>query len=87
MAPKDPTLTATFTRRGKAFSRESDAKPSRVGIETFTRKAVFPTSVDKIEGKIMRTEHIELSSDLKTLTRTVRPVGQREPNIFVFERQ
>ena len=48
---------------------------------------MFPTSVDKIEGKIMRTEHLELSSDLKTLTRTVRPVGQREPNIFVFERQ
>jgi hypothetical protein len=42
---------------------------------------------DKIDGKIMRTEHIELSSDLKTLTRTVRPVGQREPNTFVFERQ
>ena len=27
-----------------------------------------------------RTEQIELSPDLKTLTRTVRPVGQREPN-------
>ncbi len=42
---------------------------------------------DRIEGKIMRTEHIELSPDLKTLTRTIRPIGQREPNIFVFERQ
>ena len=42
---------------------------------------------DKIKGKITRTEQIELSADLKTLTRTVRPVGQREPNIFVFERQ
>jgi hypothetical protein len=42
---------------------------------------------DKIEGKIMRTEHLELSPDLKTLTRTIRPIGQREPNIFVFERQ
>jgi hypothetical protein len=42
---------------------------------------------DKIEGKILRTENIELSPDLKTLTRTIRPVGQREPNIFVFERQ
>jgi hypothetical protein len=42
---------------------------------------------DKINGKTTRTSHIELSSDLKTLTRTVRPVGQREPNIFVFERQ
>jgi hypothetical protein len=42
---------------------------------------------DKIKGKVTRTERIELSPDLKTLTRTVRPVGQREPNIFVFERQ
>jgi hypothetical protein len=42
---------------------------------------------DKIKGKITRTEQIELSADLKTLTRTVHPVGQREPNIFVFERQ
>lgn len=42
---------------------------------------------DKIKGKITRTVQIELSPDLKTLIRTVHPVGQREPNIFVFERQ
>lgn len=42
---------------------------------------------DKVKGKITKTELIELSSDLKTLTRTVRPVGQHDPNIFVFERQ
>jgi hypothetical protein len=43
--------------------------------------------IDKVNGKITRTERRELSPDLKTLTRTVRPVGQRDPNIFVFERQ
>jgi hypothetical protein len=42
---------------------------------------------DKINGKITRTEQIELSPDLKTLTQTVHPVGQLDPNIFVFERQ
>jgi hypothetical protein len=42
---------------------------------------------DKVNGKVMRTERRELSPDLKTLTRTVRPVGQRDPNIFGFERQ
>jgi hypothetical protein len=42
---------------------------------------------DKLKGTIMRTEQIELSPDLKTLTRTARPVGQRDPNVFVFERQ
>src|SRR2546428_6088589 len=40
-----------------------------------------------VNGKVTRTERRELSPDLKTLTRTVRPVGQREPAIFVFERQ
>ena len=29
----------------------------------------------------------ELSPDLKTLTRTVQPIGQGEPAVFVFERQ
>jgi hypothetical protein len=43
--------------------------------------------IDKVNGKVTRTERRELSPDLKTLTRTVRPVGQREPNIFVFDRQ
>jgi hypothetical protein len=43
--------------------------------------------VDKVNGRVMRTERRELSPDLKTLTRTVRPVGQRYPNILVYERQ
>jgi hypothetical protein len=42
---------------------------------------------DKVNGKIIRTERRELSPDLKTLTRTVHPAGQHDPNIFVFERQ
>jgi hypothetical protein len=43
--------------------------------------------VDKVDGKVIRTERREVSPDLKTLTRTVRPVGQRDPNILVYERQ
>ena len=42
---------------------------------------------DKIDGKVMDAQQIELSSDLKTLTMTVHTVGRSEPNIFVFERQ
>jgi len=42
---------------------------------------------DKVSGKVTRTERREVSPDLKTLTRTVRPVDQRDPAIFVFERQ
>jgi hypothetical protein len=43
--------------------------------------------IDKVNGKVTRTDRRELSPDLKTLTRTVLPVGQRDPAIFVFERQ
>jgi len=42
---------------------------------------------DKIDGKVMDAQQIELSSDLKTLTMTLHTVGRSEPNIFVFERQ
>jgi hypothetical protein len=42
---------------------------------------------DKIKDKVMDTRRIELSADLKTLTMTIRPVGQNKPNILVFERQ
>ena len=42
---------------------------------------------DKIDGKVMDAQQIELSSDLKTLTMTVHTVGRSEPNILVFERQ
>jgi hypothetical protein len=43
--------------------------------------------VDKVNGRVIRTERREVSADLKTLTRIVRPVGQRAPNILVYERQ
>ncbi len=42
---------------------------------------------DKVNGRVVRTDRRELSPDVKTMTRTVRPVGQHEPAIFVFERQ
>ena len=42
---------------------------------------------DKVKNKVMDTRKIELSADLKTLTMTIWPVGQNNPNILVFERQ
>jgi hypothetical protein len=42
---------------------------------------------DKIKDKVMDTRRIELSPDLKTLTMTVRPVGQSSPNVLVFDRE
>lgn len=43
---------------------------------------------DKFKGKITGTRQIELSTDLKTLTVTVRLVGQNMPqSIFVYDRE
>jgi hypothetical protein len=42
---------------------------------------------DKLAGKVVDTRRIELSSDFKTMTMTVSPVGQSKPNIFVFDRE
>jgi hypothetical protein len=41
----------------------------------------------KINGKVLYTQHIELSPDLKSLTVTRLIVGESEPNVLVFERQ
>lgn len=42
---------------------------------------------DKIDRKAIDTHDLTLSSDLKTLTIAVHPVGRRDPNILIFERQ
>ena len=43
---------------------------------------------EKSKGKITGTRHIELSSDLKTLTVTVHRAGQNRPqSIFVYDRE
>ena len=42
----------------------------------------------KFKGKITGTWQIELSTDLKTLTMTERPLGQNRPkSILVFDRE
>jgi hypothetical protein len=43
--------------------------------------------IDKLNGEVTRTERREISADLKTLTGTIHPVRQHDPNIFVYERQ
>jgi hypothetical protein len=65
---------------GRGVAQSSTSSARRVDERTLE-------IIDKVNGKVRRTERRELSPDLKTLTRTVRPVGQREPAIFVFERQ
>ncbi|MBV9295960.1 MAG: hypothetical protein JO145_10335 [Acidobacteriaceae bacterium] len=42
---------------------------------------------DKIRGKIIDTQQLDLSPDLKTLTVTVHLLGKSKPNTLVFERE
>lgn len=42
---------------------------------------------DKVDGKTVDTQQIELSPDLKTLTMTVYPMASSKPNVLVFERE
>jgi hypothetical protein len=69
-----------YANVGRSVAEGSTSSARRVDERTLE-------ITDKIKGKITRTEEIELSPDLKTLTRTVHPVGQHESNIFVYERQ
>jgi hypothetical protein len=69
-----------YPNAGRGATADSTSSARRVDERTLE-------ITDKIDGEITRTIQIELSPDLKTLTRTVHPAGQREPNIFVFERQ
>jgi hypothetical protein len=42
---------------------------------------------DKRDAKVTDTQEIEISADLKTLTKTVHIVGSDKPMVLVFERQ
>lgn len=42
---------------------------------------------DKVEGKIVDTRQMEISSDLKTLTVTVHVADRHQPDVLVFDRQ
>jgi len=65
---------------GRGIAQGSTSSARRVDERTLE-------ITDKVNGKVTRTDRRELSPDLKAFTRTVLPVGQRDPAIFVFERQ
>lgn len=57
---------------------------------TYSSKRVSERALevtDKLKGKLVDTQEITLSPDLKTLTLTIHRAGMQTPNIFVFERQ
>ena len=80
-----PEITTHVKFDGKDYPNSRGVQGSTSSARRVDERILKIT--DKIKGKIMRTEQLELSPSLKTLTMTVRPVGQREPNILVFERR
>ena len=84
---RSPQDTRNLKLDGKDYPVEGNGVPQ--GLTSSARRVDERTLeiVDKVNGKVTRTERRELSPDLKTLIRTVRPVGQRNPAILVFERQ
>lgn len=82
---EDVTLNVKFDGKDYSTFGRHVAKDSTISARQVDEHTLEIT--DKIEGRITKTERIELSPDLKTLTRTVLPVGQHEPNVFVFQRQ
>jgi hypothetical protein len=80
-APKDLSFDA------KDYPSKSSDAPAG---STYSSRRVSERSLevtDRLDGKVVDTQQITLSSDLKTLTLTVYRTGMRTPNIFVFGRQ
>jgi len=84
-------LPASVTRQVKFDGKDyPNLGPKAVSGSTSSIRRVSDHALEmtyKINGKILYTQKIELSPDLKTLTVTRLIVGESEPNIGVFERQ
>jgi len=84
------TSTAHLTKNVKFDGRDypsegPDARPGAASsAQRIDARKLVITS--KSGGKVTATEDFELSSDLKTLTRTQHIVGQERPNVLVFKR-
>ncbi len=84
----DAEITKKMKFDGKDYP---DPDPNEDPGSTSSGRRVNQRSLeitDKFKGKITGTRQIELSTDLKTLTMTVRLVGQNRPkSILVFDRE
>jgi secreted PhoX family phosphatase len=80
-------LTKNVKFDGKEYPSEGQyAAPGSVSsVRRVNEHTVELT--EKINGRIVDTQQIELSPDLKTLTITSHPSGQSKPNVLVFDRE
>ena len=85
---RDATMTKKMKFDGNDYP---DLDPNAGAGATCSGRRVNERSLeitDKFKGKTTGTRQIDLSTDLKTLTMTVRLVGQRRPkSILVFDRE
>ena len=81
-----PSKTKNVTFDGKDYPNEGpNADRASSSIRRVDERTLVIT--DKADGKVVSdTEEIGLSTDLKTLTMTVRIAGRDKPNVMVFER-
>jgi hypothetical protein len=72
---------------GKDYPNEGlNAAPGSASSGRLVSKRIVEMT-DKIKGKTVETRKLTLSPDLKTLTMAVYPLGQINPNVFVFDRE
>ena len=80
-------ITKNIKFDGKDYAAEGPNLPQGYGT---SGKRVSDQSVeltDKINGKVLDTQQVEVAPDGKTLTITTQIPGRRKPNIQVFERE
>ena len=84
----DPSqdITRNLELNGQEYPSTTPNVPA--GLVSTARRLDASTLelADKFKGKTLDTQQIRLSPDGRTLTITMRTPGQREPNIYVFER-
>ena len=72
---------------GKDYPGSGPSLPKGITTSGHRVSELTMQLTDKIAGKIMDTRQVDVSTDLKTLTMTVRTVNHNKPNILVFERE
>lgn len=80
-------VTKSLKFDGKDYPKQGPKVPPGSVSSGHRADARTLEMTDKVNGKIMTTRQIKISSDLKTLTMTMHPAGQRTPNILVFDRE
>lgn len=72
---------------GKDYPNRNSSVPAGTTYSARRLSAHSLEVTDKFGGKIVDTQEMTLSSDLKTLTVTIHKPGMRAPSTLVFDRQ